>query len=88
VQDGNVPAGYVFGFSTQGGSSNTNLIGIREHANTQMRGLLLRGGTNNDYPIIDSTYIHGLGTGVRLRGAGAVMQITAAGSYTIPTVYA
>jgi hypothetical protein len=87
VQDGNIPAGYIFGFSTAGGSSNTNLIGIRKHFNTQLQGLILKPGDNNAYPIIDSTYVHGLGTGVRLRGAGAVMQITAAGSYTIPTVY-
>lgn len=88
LQDGNIPAGYLFAFATQGGSQSTNLVGIREHANASMRGLILKGGDRNEYPIINSTYIHGLGTGIRTRGSGAVMQITASGSYTIPALYA
>jgi hypothetical protein len=87
VQDGNIPAGYMFAFATRGGNAEPNLIGIREHANAGLRGLILKGGDRNHYPIINSTYIHGLGTGVRTRGAGAIMQITASGSYTIPTIY-
>lgn len=87
VQDGNIPTGYIFAFASQGGSSNTNLIGIRQHVNPSLQGLLLRGGDRNDYPLINSTYIHGLGTGVRLRGAGAIMQITTSGSYTTPAIY-
>lgn len=87
VQDGNVPAGYIFAFATQGGNESLNLVGIRQHATAGMRGLILKGGDRNSYPLINSTYIHGLGTGIRTRGAGAVMQITAAGSYTIPTIY-
>lgn len=88
AQDGNIPAGYMFGFSTQGGNAATNLVGIRQHAQASLQGLLLRGGDRNDYPLINSTYIHGMGTGIRLRGSGAVMQITASGTYTIPTIYA
>lgn len=87
IQDSNIPAGYIFAFATQGSQSQVNLIGIREHENTAMRGLILKGGDRNNYPIINSTYIHGFGTGVRTRGAGAVMQITTSGSYTIPTAY-
>jgi hypothetical protein len=87
VQDGNIPTGYIFAFATQGGNTEANLVGIRQHANTDLRGLLLRGGDRNDYPLINSTFIHGLGTGVRTRGAGAVMQVTASGSYTIPATY-
>lgn len=87
VQDGNIPSGYIFAFATQGGQSNANLIGIREHPQASMRGLILKGGDRADYPLVNSTYIHGLGTGVRTRGAGAVMQITASGTYTIPTIY-
>jgi hypothetical protein len=87
AQDGNIPSGYILAFATTGGSAPANLVGIREHANSDLRGLILKGGDRNEYPLINSTYIHGLGTGVRTRGAGAVMQITAAGSYTIPAAY-
>lgn len=87
VQDGNIPAGYIFAFATQGGNQNTNLIGIRQHAQASLRGLILKGGDRNDYPLVNSTYIHGLGTGVRLRGSGAVMQVTVSGTYTIPAAY-
>lgn len=87
IQDGNIPSGYLFAFATQGGAATSNLVGIREHANASLRGLILRGGDRNEYPLVNSTYIHGLGTGVRTRGAGAVMQITA-GAYAIPAIYA
>lgn len=87
IMDANVPAGYMFGFATQGSATSTNLVGVREHAQQSLRGLVLRGGDRNNYPIINSTFIHGFGTGIRTRGAGAVMQITASGTYTIPTLY-
>lgn len=87
IMDSNIPTGYMFAFATQGSATSSNLVGIREHANSSMRGLILKGGDRNQYPIVNSTYIHGFGTGVRTRGAGAVMQITASGSYTIPTAY-
>jgi hypothetical protein len=87
LQDGNIPAGYMFAFATQGGAQTTNLVGIREHANAELRGLLIKPGDRANYPLINSSYVHGLGTGVRTRGAGAVQQITASGSYTIPTLY-
>ena len=87
LQDGNIPVGYLFAFATQGNATSTNLIGIRQHVNASLRGLLLRGGDRNDYPIINSTYVHGLGTGIRQRGSGAIMQITTNGSYTIPAAY-
>lgn len=87
IMDSNIPAGYMFAFATQGSATSTNLVGIREHANTSMRGLILKGGDRNQYPIVNSTYVRGFGTGVRTRGAGAVMQITASGSYTTPTTY-
>lgn len=88
VQDSNIPAGYLLAFATLGSQQSANLVGIREHAQASMRGLILKGGDRNNYPIVNSTYVHGLGTGIRTRGAGAIMQVTAAGSYTIPTAYA
>jgi hypothetical protein len=45
-------------------------------------------GRTPDYPLIDSFYNRGFGTGIRHRGAGVVMQITASGTYTIPAAYA
>ena len=87
VQDDYVPPGYVVAFATGGENQATNPVGLREHQNAGLRGLRLVKGRDNDYPLIDSFYQRGFGTGVRQRGAGLVMQITAAGTYTIPTDY-
>ena len=59
-------------------------VGLREHVNTSLRGLRLVKGPNPDYPLIDSFYQRGFGTGVRQRGGAVVMKITA-GSYSAPT---
>ena len=53
-----------------------------------MRGLRLVKGRSADYPLQESMYQRGFGTGIRRRGAGVVMQIKATGSYVIPTQYA
>jgi hypothetical protein len=52
-----------------------------------LRGLRLVKGAVPDYPLIDSYYQRGFGTGVRQRGGGVVMQVTASGTYTIPAAY-
>lgn len=83
-----IPAGYMVLFATGGEENVLNPIALREHPKTTARGLRLVKGRNPDYPLIDSYYARGIGSGVRTRGAGAVMQITAAGSYTVPTEYA
>ena len=88
VEEDYMPPGYIFGFATGGENSATNPVGIREHQNPALRGLRLVKGRTPDYPLIDSFYNRGFGTGIRHRGAGAVMQITAAGAYTIPAAYA
>jgi hypothetical protein len=80
-----IPAGYLLGFATGGDNNATNPVGIREHQNAGLRGLRLVKGRDPDYPLVDSYYQHGLGTGVRHRGAGVVGQLAA--SYTIPTAY-
>jgi hypothetical protein len=87
VQDDYVPPGYMVGFATGGENQATNPVGIREHQNAGLRGLRLVKGRDNDYPLVDSFYQRGFGTGVRHRGAGLVMQVTASASYTIPTDY-
>jgi hypothetical protein len=87
VEDDYIPAGYVFSFATAGERNIGNPVGIREHTRAQLRGLRLVKGPAPDYPLVDSFYQHGLGTGVRHRGAGVVQQITASGTYTIPAAY-
>lgn len=87
VEDDYVPAGYMVGYASGGERNVGNLVGIREHENASLRGLRLVKGRDNDYPLTDSFYLHGFGTGVRHRGAGVVMQITVSGTYTIPAAY-
>jgi len=87
VKDYQIPAGYVVAVATAGNSTSTNVIGLREHADPTLRGLVLRPGNNNGYPLIDSYYARGLGTGVRQRGGAAIMKVTAA-AYTVPTTMA
>lgn len=86
IQEDYVPAGYLVAVATQGEDNIGNPIGIRQHETASLQGLKLVKGRTPDYPLIDSFYVHGFGTGVRHRGAGAVMQVTA-GSYAIPTEY-
>lgn len=87
LEEDYIPAGYLFGFATGGEQQATNPVGLREHQNTGLRGLRLVKGRDNDYPLVDSFYNRGFGTGVRHRGAGVVMQIKASGSYDIPAAY-
>lgn len=88
VQDDWLPVDYVFSFATGGAENLNNPIGLREHSNSALRGLRLAKGRNADYPLIDSFWTAGFGTGVRQRGGGIVIQLTAAGTYTTPTIYA
>jgi hypothetical protein len=87
IQEDYIPTGYVFAFATGGENVTSNPVGIREHVNASARGLNLVKGPNPDYPLIDSYYRRGFGTGVRHRGAGVVMQVTTNGTYAIPTAY-
>lgn len=87
LEESYIPAGYLFAFATGGENQATNPVGIREHTQPGLRGLRLVKGRDNDYPLIDSFYQRGFGTGIRHRGAGVVMQITTNGAYTIPADY-
>lgn len=87
IEEDYIPAGYLFGFATGGEMQATNPIGFREHQNASLRGLRLVKGRDNDYPLIDSFYNRGFGTGVRHRGAGVVMEITADVAYDAPADY-
>ena len=87
IQDDYFPAGYLTGFATGGPENIQNPIGIREHERPEFRGLLLLKGREPNYPLQDSYYGRGFGTGIRHRGAGVIIQIKASGSYAIPTQY-
>jgi len=83
-----MPTAHIFGFATGGEDSLSNPVGIREHPQAGLRGLRLVKGRQPDYPLIDSFWAFGFGTGVRHRGAGFVMEITADASYDPPADYA
>lgn len=75
-----VPAGYLVCVAVGG---PTPVIGLREH--TRFGGLRLIPGSQPDFPIVSSYYVHGIGAGIRQRGAGAVLQVAASANYTPPT---
>lgn len=87
IEEDYVPPAYVVALVSGGEANIQNPIGLREHANAGLRGLRLVKGREPDYPLIDSYYVRGFGTGVRQRGAGMVMQITANASYAAPAQY-
>lgn len=88
VEEEYIPPGYVACIAAGGPDSLTNPIGIREHKNAAYQGLKIIPGQRSDYPLIDSFYRRGFGTGIRQRGAGYVMQISANANYTAPSQYA
>jgi hypothetical protein len=85
VTDAQIPVGYMVAVALKGAGVRSNVVGIREHANAAMRGVVLRPGNNQNYPLIDSFYIRGMGTAIGPRGAAAVMKLDASGgAYTVP----
>lgn len=88
VVDDYMPTDYLLSFATGGPDALNNPIGIRQHANTNLRGLRLVKGRQPDYPLIDSYWNTGFGTGIRQRGGGIVLQLSNAGSYSPPAAYA
>ena len=86
IEEDYIPAGYMLGTASGGIDNIGNPVGIRQH--DRLQGLRLVKGPDNDYPLTDSYYVRGMGTGIRHRGAGVVMQVKASGSYDIPTAYA
>lgn len=88
VQEDYIPAGYLLAFATGGTANLNNPVGLREHANPAARGLQLVQGPVAQYPLQESYYRRGFGTGIRQRGAAFVTQVKASGSYDIPAAYA
>jgi hypothetical protein len=88
VTDDWLPTTHVLAFATGGADNLSNPVGIREHARQELRGLRLVKGRNADYPLIDSFWAAGFGTGVRHRGGGIVLEITADATYDPPAAFA
>jgi hypothetical protein len=88
VQEDYIPPGYILMFATGGTAGTPNPVGLREHANATARGLQLLPGNQSGYPLQDSYYRRGFGTGIRQRGAAVIMQVVTGTTYTIPTQYA
>lgn len=87
IEEDYIPENYVFMYGTGGTGDLQNLVGLREHANPAYRGLRLLPGNQNGYPLVDSFYSRGFGTGVRQRAGGVVLQLKQSGSYDIPDQY-
>jgi len=84
IQEDMIPAGYMVGLASGGENAQRNPIGLREHENAALRGLKLIPQFER-YPLREAFYHHAIGAGVRHRGAGVVMQVTA-GSYAVPSL--
>lgn len=82
-----VPVGYVAAVATYGPNDQRNPIAFREHVRSELRGLRQIPGGNGSYPLQDSYYSRGFGTGVRVRGGAVVMQVKATGVYETPSDY-
>lgn len=88
VSDRQIPAGYFVALATGGPNSERNPLGFREAVQPSLQGLIQVGGGSAEYPLQDSYYLRGFGVGVRQRGAGCVMQVTANADYAAPAQYA
>ncbi|KXO91302.1 hypothetical protein [Tsukamurella pseudospumae] len=79
-----LPVGYVTVVATGGPNSSRNPVAFRQHANPSYQGLRMIPGRDQRYPLQDSFYARGFGTGVRYRGAACVVQVKASGAYDVP----
>lgn len=86
IENDFVPPGYFLTFGTGGAGNLQNLVGLREHKNPVYRGLRVMPGNDQRYPLVESYYTRGFGTGIRQRAGAVVTQITSS-SYSIPTAY-
>ncbi len=77
-----VPSGYMLGVHLDAPAPLMKRVDLPE---TNLPGDLALVVQDDDYPITSSFYEHRFGVGVGNRLNGVAMQITASGSYTIPT---
>lgn len=87
IEEPLMPVGYIAFLATGGADSAENLVGVREHASPEWRGLRLLPGNQARYPLLDSYYMHGFGTGIRQRGGAVILQVKASGTYDVPDEY-
>jgi hypothetical protein len=85
IKSNYMPNGYAALAATGGPNDSANPVGFREHVNTAYQGLRHIPG-RGPYPIQESFFARGFGTGTRHRGAAVVTQITTNVSYTAPTI--
>jgi hypothetical protein len=85
IESTRIPSNYLVALASGGSLAPSNPIMLREHP--RLKGLQLVKGKTPDYPLVDSVWVRGLGTGVRHRLAGLVMKISA-GAYSVPAMYA
>jgi hypothetical protein len=83
-----IPSNYMLSVATYGANNERNVLSFREHPDASLRGFRLVKGKTPDYPLQDSFYMRGFGTGVRRRGAAAVMEVTVGATYDAPAAYA
>jgi hypothetical protein len=81
-----IPSKYVLVVATSGANSPNNAVSVRQHTNAAYQGLRTIPGNKPGYPLQDSFWARCIGVGTRHRGAAAVMQIKASGSYTAPSI--
>ncbi|WP_156959185.1 hypothetical protein [Mycobacterium triplex] len=81
-----IPTGYLAIVATESPNSLNNPISLRQHTNAAYQGLRSIPGNTNGYPLIESFWSRAVGVGTRHRGAAAVVQIKATGSYEPPTI--
>ncbi len=81
-----IPEGYVIVVATGGSNSDVNPVSFREHRRPELRGLRLLPGSQSGYPLTGGYYSRGFGTGVRHRGAAAVIQVSPDATYTPPAL--
>ncbi|WP_278313736.1 hypothetical protein [Lolliginicoccus levis] len=79
-----IPAGYVAVVASGGPNSATNPVALRQHPNLAYQGLRVIPGRDQRYPLQDSFFARGFGTGIRHRGAAACLQVTTNPTYTAP----
>jgi hypothetical protein len=79
-----IPQGYFAVVASSGANSESNALAVREHPNPAYQGLRAIPGPFQRYLIQDMFWARGIGWGTRHRGAVAVVQVKATGSYEVP----
>ena len=81
-----IPAKYLLVVATSGANSPNNAVSVRQHTNAAYQGLRTIPGNVPGFPLRDAFWARCIGVGTRHRGAAAVMQIKATGSYVAPSI--